>query len=285
MVVTYALSLKYVPAVLVDARRITPDQFAGKKLDEIKKIVLLEGGREVRIGELFDIVGPERAPENPGDIEILLKQGSNKLCYLGYRMSGGRIVVEGDVGHFTGYKMRGGSIVVKGNTRNYTGSKMRGGTIEVLGDAGHKLGGKLQGEKPGKGMKGGKIIVHGRAGAEVGVGMRSGTIIIHGDAGNLVGVDMQGGTIVVVGNAGIYPGTNMYAGKIVIGGKVECLLPSFYADAILPSVKAKGIRFDKSFMLFIGDAIVGGRGLLYLSYEDNKALLEPYKELVEGMKL
>jgi hypothetical protein len=34
-------------------------------------------------------------------------------------------------------------------------------------------------------------------------------------------------------------------------------------------------------MLFIGDVVVGGRGLLYVSYDDNRELLDYCKSLIE----
>ena len=279
--VTYTLNLKVKPTVLIDLRHVTPDKFAGKEISEIKDLPVLEGGKKTYLSEIFEISGPLKAPKDPASISIVIEQGSDKFCYVGYKMSNGNIMIKGDVGHFVGYKMRGGNIIIKGNARNYVGAKIKGGTIEVYGDVGHRLGGKLAGEKPGKGMRSGTIIVHGNAGAEVGIGMKKGLIIIEGNAGNLVGADMTGGTIIVKGNCGLYPGTGMVAGRIVIGSKIGGILPSFYVDSLLPSIKVKGITFNKPFMLFLGDVVVNGKGLLYISYEDNKTLLEHYKVLIE----
>jgi len=279
--VVYSLRLKVKPTVLIDARNLTPDKFAGRELSDLKNIAVLEGGRRVQLSELFDVDGPEKAPLDPGQITIVFETGSDKLCFIGYRMSKGRIVVKGDAGHLVGYKMRGGSIVVEGSARNYVGAKMRDGTIEVYGNVGHMLGGKLLGEKPGKGMKGGTIVVRGNAGSEVGVGMERGVIIIEGSAGNMVGSGMLGGSIIVKKDCGLYPGAGMSGGRVIIGDRVGAILPSFYVDSIVPSVSVRGIRFDKPFMLFMGDAATGGRGLLYISFEDNRELLSYYKSLIE----
>jgi len=277
----YTLHLKVKPTVLIDARNITPDRFAGRELSDLRSIVVLEGGRRTLLSELFEIDGPEKAPADPGQITITFERGSDKLCFIGYRMSKGKIVVRGDAGHLVGYKMRGGSIVVEGSARDYVGAKMRDGTIEVYGSVGHRLGGKLPGEKPGKGMRGGAITIHGNAGSEVGVGMERGAIVIEGGAGNLVGSDMLGGSIVVKGDCGLYPGAGMSGGRIIVGGRVDAILPSFYADSMMPSISVRGVKFDKPFMLFIGDVVVGGRGLLYVSYDDNRELLDYYKSLIE----
>jgi formylmethanofuran dehydrogenase subunit C len=281
MPVTYTLRLKVTPKVLIDARWISPDRFAGKSIDEIKKFRILEGGWETVLGELFDVIGPEKAPSDPKEVEIVIENSSAKLCFIGYKMSGGRIVIKGDAGHFIGYKMRGGSITIYGNVRNYLGAKMKDGSIEVFGDAGHRVGSKLQGEKPGKGMKKGTIVIHGNAGSEIGCGMAGGTIVVEKNAGNLVGDFMTGGTIIVKGSAGLYPGLEMQGGRIVIGGAVKSILPSFYVDSYIPSLKVRGIEFKKPFLSFIGDVVVGGRGVLQISYEDNKELLEYYKSLLE----
>lgn len=277
----YSLYLKTKPTVLIDVRYLTPDKFAGKGLTDIKGIDVWVGGVKTHLSEVFDVVGPEKAPTDPGQITITFEVGSNKLCYIGYRMSKGKIVVKGDAGHLVGYKMVGGSIVVEGNARDYVGAKMKDGTIEIHGSVGHRLGGKLPGEKMGKGMKGGTIVVHGNAGSEVGVGMERGLIIIHGSAGNLVGCGMLGGSVVVRGDCGLYPGAEMSGGRVIVGGRVGAILPSFYVDSIVPSISVRGVKLDKPFMVFTGDVVMGGKGLLYISYNDNKELLEYYKSLIE----
>ncbi|MEM1712960.1 MAG: formylmethanofuran dehydrogenase subunit C [Desulfurococcaceae archaeon] len=280
-IATFSLYFKTKPVVLIDVRHITPDEIAGRNLSDVKNITVWEGGRKTSLSDLFDINGPEKAPVNPEQIVVVFETGSSKLCFVGYRMSNGKIIVKGDAGHLVGYKMKGGSIVVEGNARDYVGAKMKNGSIEIRGNVGHRLGGKLLGEKPGKGMKGGTIIVHGNAGSDVGFGMEKGLIIVEGNTGNLTGSDIMGGTIIVKGNSGLYPGVGMTGGRVIIGGRVEAIPPSFYADSIVPSISIRGIKFDKPFMLFLGDVTAGGRGLLYLSYEDNKELLDYYRLLIE----
>lgn len=278
---SYVLKLKSVPKVLVDARNISPDKFAQKGLNEIRNLKVLEGGEVTTLDTLFDIEGASSAPQNAKDIEIIIEGSMDKLCYVGYKMSNGKILIKGNIGHFAGYKMRGGTIIIHGNARNYLGTKMIGGTIEVFGDVGHRVGSKLQGEKPGKGMKGGAIVIHGNAGAEVGWGAGGGSIIVDGNAGNFVGADITGGTIIVKGSAGIYPGARMCGGRIVIGGSIQAMLPSFYLDSVVTSLKVRGIVFQKPFATFIGDVVVLGRGILQMSYDDNKHILERLKHIVE----
>ena len=284
MSTTYYLRLKDKPTVLVDARTIAPDTFAGRRLNDISALKVLEGGVSRMIQDLFEVEGPAEAPKDPGEIKIIIKGSTNKVSFIGYRMSKGAIEINGDAGHFIGYKMRGGSITIRGSVRNYLGAKMKDGNIEVFGNAGHWIGSKLIGEKPGKGMKGGTITIHGSAGSEVGSGMKGGTIIIEGNARNNIGAYMTGGTIIIMGNSGLYPGLRMSGGRIVIGGTVKGILPSFYAISYMPSLKVKNITFNKPFMTFMGDVLVGGRGLLQLSYDDNKQYLEYYRKLIEEVE-
>jgi len=284
--VTYTLKLKEKPIVPIEARALKPDKFAGKPIDDIRKLKVLEGNRRVVLEELFDIDGPSTGPKEPQNIEIIITgEGTGKVRYLGYKMTAGKIVVKGDIGPLAGFKMRDGTIIVEGNARSWLGAKMRKGTIEVFGNAGDFVGAKLQGERPGRGMKGGMIIIHGNAGSNIGAGMKGGAIIVEGNAGNLIGTYMTGGSIAVEGNAGSFIGARMSGGKIVVVKKVDGILPSFYVDSIVKSAKVKGRRYEKSFMLFMGDVIVNGRGSLFIAYEENESLLEPYKNIIAGVEL
>jgi len=283
---TFYLKLKVKPIVPLDCRTIKPDNFVGKSINDIRKLRIYEGGRRTVLEEIFDVEGPTTAPNDINAIElVIMGEGTHKIRYLGYRMTGGKIIVKGDVGPLAGYKMANGTIVIEGNAGSWLGAKMKNGFIEVRGDAGDFIGAKLQGEKPGKGMKGGMIIIHGNAGSNIGAGMKKGAIIIEGNAGNSVGAYMVGGSILVQGNCGSFTGVRMTGGKIVVNGIIDGILPSFYVDSIVGAAKVKGRVFKKPFMLFIGDALVSGRGMLFVAYEENKTLLEPYKKLIEEVEI
>ncbi len=284
--VTYFVKLKVKPIVPIDARRIRPDVFAGKSINEIKKLRIYEGGRRTSFEELFEVEGPTIAPKDPNNIEIVLSgMDTHKIRYLGYKMNGGKIVVKGDIGPLAGYKMINGNIIIEGNAGSWLGVKMKNGFIEVHKNAGDFIGAKLQGERPGKGMRGGMIVIHGNAGSNIGAGMKKGTIIIEGNAGNMVGAYMVGGSILVQGNCGSFAGARMTGGKIVVNGTIDGILPSFYVDSIVGAAKVKGRVFKKPFMLFMGDVIVNGKGLLFVAYEENKTLLEPHKKLIEEVHI
>ena len=92
---------------------------------------------------------------------------------------------------------------------------MTGGGIEISGAAGDFLGGPLAGEMAG--MRGGIVVVRGRAGARAGDRMRRGTIVIEGEAGAYPGSRMIAGTLIVGRGAGALPGFLMKRGTIVLG--------------------------------------------------------------------
>lgn len=275
---------KYDLVVPLDLRSLTPDNLIGKKVEDIKNMLIREGNRKVKVSDVFDVIteSGDILPSKVDEIELEI-EGKNlhKTRYVGYKMSGGKIVINGDAGHLVGYKMKGGKIIIKGNVGNYLGAKMKGGEIEVFGNAGSFIGAKLSGEKPGKGMKGGRIIIHGSAGSFIGDGMGGGEIYIEGTAGDLIGLNMMGGTIVVYKDVGLYPGARMRAGRIVIAGRVKDVLPSFYIDDVAPRVKVKAISFDKPFATFVGDVIVNGRGRLQISCVDNQEITKPFEELLK----
>jgi len=278
--------LKTRVVVPIDLRTLKPDKLAGLGIKDIKNIKVLEGGREALLEELFDIDAPSTLPQNPENIEIVVAgNGTEKIRYLGYKMNGGKITVEGNVGHLVGYKMAKGSIVVKGSTGNWLGAKMKGGSIEIFGNAGNFVGAKLLGEKPGKGMKDGTIIIHGNAGSYIGLGMKGGIIIIENNAGNMVGGYMVGGLILVQGSCGDFIGARMSGGRIIACSKIRGILPSFYIDSIVGEIRARGRVFKKPFALFIGDILSSGRGTLAVALEENKTILQPFLKLVEEVKM
>ncbi|RLF14968.1 MAG: formylmethanofuran dehydrogenase subunit C [Thermoprotei archaeon] len=273
------LKPKFTFTVPVEAERITPDNFAGKSLDEISKLPIYEGNTRRALGDLFNIEG------SPGssalDTLITIEGDLSKVRRIGEKMTNGKIVIKGDVGHYVGFSMKGGSIEIHGNAGLWLGGKMKGGTIEVFGNVGDCVGGALRGELPGKGMKKGTIIIHGNAGAEVGRGMSGGTIIVDGSVGPLPGVDMRGGNIGIKGDCEGKPGARMAGGRVIIMGKVPAILPSFYIDDIRESIKAGPEKLTGPFYVFIGDVLAdvkcGGR--LFVSIPNNPHL-KHYEELL-----
>jgi hypothetical protein len=79
----------------------------------------------------------------------------NVADYLGEKMEGGRIVIEGDVlGMRCGSEMKDGEIIIEGNCSIFAGGGMRGGKIVIHGNA-VRVGGHSAA------MEGGEVHVHG----------------------------------------------------------------------------------------------------------------------------
>jgi formylmethanofuran dehydrogenase subunit C len=76
-------------------------------------------------------------------------------------------------------------------------------------------------------MRGGVVVVRGRAGERAGDRMRRGTIIIEGKAGTYAGSRMIAGTLIVGHKAGPLPGFLMKRGTIVLGDGCSAMSPTF----------------------------------------------------------
>ncbi len=275
------LRLKYDFKVPIDVRCVSPDVFAGKGIDDIGNLQVYEGNRARILKDLFIIEG--EVGKTPSETQITIEGGSPKLRWIGYRMNGGKISVEGDVGHYAAARMHSGIIEVQGNAGSRLGAKMEGGNVEVFGNAGDHAGAYYWGEKPGMGMKGGTIVIHGNAGSEIGGGMSKGTILVEGNVGQLPGIDMTGGRIDIEGDCEGKPGARMKGGRITILGRVPMILLSFYINNIVESttIGPKKVRVEGPFYLFQGDVMANIRcgGRFYVSARSNPHL-KPYEKFL-----
>ena len=237
-------------------------------MKEIMELEVWEGNRKKTLGELFEIQGEtEDSPEN---ITLQINGDLRKVRMIGANMTGGKIIIKGDVGMHLGEKMEGGEIIVDGDADSWTGSMMTGGRIEVKGSAGDYLGAPYRGSR--NGMKGGAIIVHGDVGNEAGCFMRGGVIKVYGNARDFVGIHMNDGEILIMGDCQDRPGAEMLDGKIVICGHVSSILPTFTIEEIRKSVKIDGEKIKGPFYRFTGDIADQGKGKLYVSKERNPHL-------------
>ena len=172
------LTPKYAFKFPIEGKSITPDIFAQKSVKEIKALEMYEGNRKVTLGELFNVKNAKTPSEEP---TIKIEGDVKAVRDIGYGMSTGKIIVDGDVGFHLGEAMSGGTICVNGNAGSWAGSRMSGGTIEIKGNAGDYIGAAYRGST--EGMSGGTVIIHGNAGHEVGCFMRKGLIRILGNVG------------------------------------------------------------------------------------------------------
>ncbi len=265
MVILYPKRLFKFP---VDAECISPDVFAEKSTDEIGQLRIWEGNRKRSLSDIFKI--ESETGSSLEEVTIEIRGDVSRVRKIGFKMSMGHILVEGDAGMHLGEEMKGGVITVGGNAGSWTGSKMKGGTIEVKGNVGDYIGASYRGST--QGMKGGKVIIHGNAGYEVGCFMMNGLIKVGGNIGHYAGIHMSNGTIFIQGNSKGRAGAQMINGKIIVCGHIPSILPTFTIDDIKPRVKVNGEKAEGPFYKFIGDLADKGNGKLFVSKRLNPHL-------------
>ena len=251
----------------IEGKNISPDVFAEKSVKEISALDMWEGNRKLSIGELFDIKQDNQSLE---ELTIKIEGNVSTVRNIGFRMSMGKVIVDGDVGMHLGEEMKGGGIVISGNAGSWAGSQMKDGTIEIKGNVGNYVGAAYRGST--KGMKDGKVIIHGNAGHEVGCFMRGGIIKILGNVGIFAGIHMNNGTIFVQGTSAGRAGAQMTNGKIVLAGHSEDVMPTFTIEEIKSKVKVDGEKIEGPFYKFTGDLADKGKGKLYVSKVKNPYL-------------
>jgi len=251
--------------VPIQAPCITPENFAGKSIEEITKLPVTEGNRNVTLSDLFKI------EQNPAEMpNITLNGDLSKVKRVGQAMKTGEIVINGNIGMHTGEKMAGGKITINGNTGGWTGSEMKKGTIEIHGDGGDYMASPYRGNDLG--MKGGQITVDGNVGTDVGCYLKGGIIKIKGSAGRFLGYHMSDGAIYVEKDCDVRTGACMTGGKIVVGGALE-ILPSFTIDSVKPKVKVDNTTsVPGPFYVFLGDLSEKGTGKIFANKANNPAL-------------
>ncbi len=227
-----------------------------------------EGNKERNLRELFNIEG--EAEDILEGLTIRVLGDLARVRMVGAKMSGGRILVEGDIGIRLGEAMKGGEIIVAGNAGSWVGSMIKSGRIEVKGSAGNYVGAPYRGSM--KGMGGGMIIIGRDAGSEVGCFMKGGTIKVYGNIGQFAGIHMREGTILIQGDSEGRSGAEMLNGKIIICGYVPTILPTFTIEGISSSAKVDGEKIEGPFYRFEGDIANGGEGKIYVSKARNPHL-------------
>jgi formylmethanofuran dehydrogenase subunit C len=249
------LKLKKQPTVPLEADIITPDNFAGKTAAEIKKLILYHGKNEIKLGNFFDVSGK---PTEKNDTKILIEGDLSYIKRVGEKMSGGEIIIDGNVGMHVGSQMKGGKITVNGNADDWAGAMLQGGELEINGDAGNYVGAAYRGFW--QGMKNGVIKVKGKVGHEClswvngsKPGNRFPTLIC-GSAGAFLGIHNHGGTIIVEGDCNRCAGADQIRGTIVVKGKVSRILPSFKKVGEVKEIELpNGDKINGKYIEYSGD--------------------------------
>jgi formylmethanofuran dehydrogenase subunit C len=131
----------------LDCSRLTPNNLAGLSFTQIKNLSLTNSKNSAKVSDYFEVSGTDT--EN-----IIFKNPSKQLDFIGQKMSHGSIICQGDVGDRVGDLMRRGLILIDGNAGDYCGSRMVAGTIGVYGSVG---------KYTGFGMKRGTILLKNSA--------------------------------------------------------------------------------------------------------------------------
>ncbi len=249
------LKLKKKPDFPLEAETITPDKFAGKSAAEIKKLIVYHGNEEKTIGDFFTVTG---TGGEVNDTKIILDGDLSNVKRIGEKMTGGEIVINGNVGMHVGNNMSGGKILANGNADDWAGAMLKGGELEITGNAGHYVGAAYRGFW--KGMENGLIKIHGKIGNEALTWVNGSKpakrfpTLICGDAGSFLGIHSHGGTIIVEGNCDRCIGADQVRGTIVVKGKISRILPSYKEIGQVKEIELmSGERIQGKFIEYSGD--------------------------------
>ncbi len=262
------LRIKRALQIPVEAGEITPEMLCTKRVEEIRRIRIWEGNRQVDLAEVFEVTMENSDRSDETTVRVI--GDASKVRKIGYKMSSGSIIVDGNVGMYLGEEMSGGSIEVTGDAGRWLGMKMKGGSIEIKGNATDYIGAGYRGTTLG--MNGGSIHIHGNAGNEVGCFMRNGTVKIEGNAGLFPGIHMSGGAILIQQNCEGRAGAQMRGGKVIIGGNIPSIVPGFVFEEIADKAKFGEEKLLGPFYVFSGDTNEEGKGKLSVSSAMNPEL-------------
>jgi len=191
--------------------------------------------------DLADQVGekPSRAgveeyvPQDKNQLEMLISQDPGKryallwghLCSIAADRSAAPLMLPSR--DYAGLEMARGSIILQ-EAGAHVGEKMRGGKILVAGKAGDYLGQEMSGggivaagcrDYAFRNMRGGYGVVRGNAGKFAGLCNSGGRIVVLGSCCERAGWLMRSGSLYVRGDVGDYLGLLMSGGKIIVKGK------------------------------------------------------------------
>ena len=216
------LTLKQAPALRVDMRGVTPAALAGLAPAQIERLPVTHGTQTLPLAEFFAVSG-DVAPD--AATELMLEGDLSRFDRIGWQLASGRIVVAGPAGDYVGACMSGGEVHVRGHAGMLAACEMAGGTLSIDGDVGDHAASSLPGSMDG--MRGGSLIVRGRAGDRFADRMRRGTALVFGNVGDFLASRLVAGTIAIGGRAGAHVGYGMRRGSVVFAGGAPLVAPTF----------------------------------------------------------
>jgi formylmethanofuran dehydrogenase subunit C len=259
----FTFTLRNEPDQRLDCAPLVPHRLTGLTSAEIAGIALNTTRQKITVGDVFRI--------RAGDLTaIRFEGGSERLDNIGESLAAGSIEVEGRVGKAAGRNMSGGRLTIAAEAGPFAGSGMSGGQIEIAGNAGDFLAAPFPGEM--QGLRGGLIVVRGRAGERAGDRMRRGIIVIEKAAGDYAGSRMIAGSLIVLGPTGRLPGYLMRRGSLFLA-TAPSLSPTFlpcgafsfgftrlFADRLKVESSRAARLLRGSFERYAGDMAVLGKG-------------------------
>lgn len=220
----WRLMLKAAPALRVDLRGITPAALADMCAAEVERLPVGYGNSRVALAEFFRLV------PGPQDDALDIEGDLSRFDRVGFQLAGGRMRVDGSVGHHAGEAMSAGELLVTGDAGLLAACEMAGGVFTVQGNVDDFAAGALPGSMDG--MRGGTFVVMGKAGARFADRMRRGSAVVHGDAGDFLASRMVAGTVALGGRAGAHVGFGMRRGSIVLAaGASAAQVPATFVPA------------------------------------------------------
>ena len=141
---TVTVTLEKQPELYLEADLITPDQFAGKSVEEIGAIEISEGKIKYPLSAFAKIEGASGT--TAAETKIVLNGDWTRVKRIGQQMTAGEIVINSNADMYTGGWMKGGKITVNGNVDSFTGIAMAGGELTVNGSAQNHVGCAYRGD-------------------------------------------------------------------------------------------------------------------------------------------
>lgn len=151
-------TFKNISSAKLDCSQLTANGLVGLSIEQIKNLTL----GNLKLADVFEVSGD--------DVQnILFKNSTTQLDYIGHKMTSGMITIDGNVGDFLGAQMQNGTIICQGNAGDRVGDQMRRGLILVDGNVGAYCASR---------MIAGTIGVYGQASQYLGFAMKRGTILL-----------------------------------------------------------------------------------------------------------
>lgn len=257
------LRLRAAPTLRVDLRGVTPGA-------QLERSMVTHGNQTLALAELFDIAQGDGAAD-----ELVFEGDLSRFDRIGWQMTSGSIVVDGNAGDYAGACMTGGAITVRGHAGDLAACEMAGGSLTIDGNAGDFAASTLPGSMDG--MRGGSFIVKGHAGARFADRMRRGSALVFGNAGDFVASRMVAGTVAIGGTAGAHVGYGMRRGSVVLAGAAPQIAPTFVPALVDAAVFWQLLSRDlarhggpfatlpsRRITRHLGDLAAGGKGELIL---------------------